>query len=272
MASMNKIELLEPRRLFNTADLSGSVLTILGNSQSNKITVGETNGAITVDFGGKPSGNSPFTGVKSIVIKGNDGNDTITVESTVASGINLNVSGGNGNDSITLDGGHGSVAGGAGADHIAIDDAVYDANGGLGKDTITAAGGANEILHGGDGADSIGVTGGGYDLVYGGSGGNTFDIVGGYDTVISGSGHDNVTADGGADALLFDMSGGDTVTGNVDSLLGADTIYTAGHHDSITEGPNDVTNPDGKTHPPKAAKLLAYLEALTDPSQLPPTI
>jgi Ca2+-binding RTX toxin-like protein len=269
--SMCKIEGLEGRRLLS-ATLVGSVLTVTGTAKADVIDVSGGSSGIDVSVNGAAPSGSPFTGVTSIIIQGGAGADSINIESTVPADISVDARGGIGNDTIVAGGGHGILRGGDGKDNLTANSVQYLLLGGAKADSLSADGGANDILHGGGGADTIHVSGGGFNVVDGGPGGNTIDIQGGTDTVISGSGHDSVTANDDADALLFDLSGGDTVVGNTDGLGGADSVYTANKDDILTLGPKDVENPNGITHPPHATKLLNYLASLTDPSQLPPVL
>ena len=261
-ASKFKVEALESRKLMSSVVLGANgVLHVLGTrGVNNTVVVSEGAGGVDVTVNGTLAKKAPFAGVKVVRVHGFDGNDSITVNSSVPATLKVVAFGGGGNDTINANGGHGIISGEAGADSLAADNAQYFLSGGPGGDTIIATGGAGDIIHGGGGSDVITVTGGGKNLIFGGSGGNAVNVSGGTDTVISGSGRDNVIADGGANALLFDLSGGDTVTGNTNSSAGSDTIFTGTGEDSITKGPNDVVNPGGVHHPRAFRKLVAFLE------------
>jgi Ca2+-binding RTX toxin-like protein len=81
-----------------------------------------------------------------IIIYGNDGNDTITVNPNIT--IDVAIYGGAGNDTITAGGGSAYIDGGIGNDVITGGAGRSVLVGGLGKDTLTG-GGADDILIGG---------------------------------------------------------------------------------------------------------------------------
>ena len=89
-----------------TASVVNGVLTILGDGASNVINVGGANGQISV------AGVGQFGGVRSITVDGGDGDDTITVNSSVNTPCLL--FGGYGNDRIMGGGGADQLFGGLG--------------------------------------------------------------------------------------------------------------------------------------------------------------
>ena len=109
---------------------------------SNGVTVGSYANALS----GKP--------VDRIIVTGGAGNDSITIDSTVTSAVVCELYGGDGNDTMT---------GGVNCSNIMI--------GGNGRDTMVG-GGLRDVMIGGNGADSIN-GGAGDDLVVAGS--TTFD-------------------------------------------------------------------------------------------------
>jgi hypothetical protein len=159
-----------------------------------------------------------FPAGADVVIRGGDGNDTITV----APGTNVHVTlvGGEGDDILTggsgsdtvlgLDGRDRVYSGGgndrvsAGADRDYVDGGSGDdiLSGGLGDDTVYGLSG-NDAISGGEGQDYLeGATGNdtidggsGNDIVSGGKGDDTLRGGGGDDTIYAGRGND--TSDGG---------------------------------------------------------------------------
>jgi Ca2+-binding RTX toxin-like protein len=106
--------------------------------------------------------------VNKVAISGGNGNDTITVDDTVLVGIQAN--GGNGHDSID---------GGGGNDTL---------SGGNGKDSLDGAGG-NDVLDGGNGADAL-AGGLGTDILRGGNGPDALDDADADTTFEGGNGPD----------------------------------------------------------------------------------
>src|SRR5205823_11146206 len=106
------IQLLEMRRLLSgTVSFANGVLTVSGSSINNVSSLSASGGGIVVKLDGVSS--APFTSVKSIIIKGNDGNDTVTVGGGI---IGCSISGGNGNDTLRGGAGNDTLDGGAGND------------------------------------------------------------------------------------------------------------------------------------------------------------
>lgn len=111
---------------------------------------------------------------------------------------NANITGGNGNDTITA---QGTINGGSGNDVITGKGSI---EGGVGNDTITATG--LSTIKGGDGNDTIS----GYGLIYGDS----------YDdsaSTYSGSGDDIITLTG--TATVVGGSGADTITTSTEGVV-----------------------------------------------------
>src|SRR4051794_26388794 len=59
------------------AFLVGGTLTVVGDSLANTITVTDNGTTVSVLDNGTPLGNSPFSGVTSVVVRGGGGDDTI---------------------------------------------------------------------------------------------------------------------------------------------------------------------------------------------------
>lgn len=121
-------------------------LIVVGSQVNDTITIAVSSGKFNVTINGQKQ-SYPVTNVVGIVVRGNDGNDTITLSSSVTIGGILD--GGQGDDTLT---------GSAGNDLLL---------GGEGDDKLFGFGG-RDVLIGGDGHDSL--TGGlGDDLLIGGA-------------------------------------------------------------------------------------------------------
>jgi Ca2+-binding RTX toxin-like protein len=175
-----------------TVTLSGSLLTITGDSAANSLTVGRTAaGAITLN--GTPVGGTATTAtVSDIVMDGGAGNDTLRLDETNGPMPRIKFLGGEGNDQLF---------GGSGADNLL---------GGPGADTLVGNGGDDNLV--GDA---------GNDKVIGGPGNDTVSLGDGSDqfTWNPGDGNDHVDGEAGTDTLLFNGSdAGETV--NVRPIAG----------------------------------------------------
>jgi Ca2+-binding RTX toxin-like protein len=149
-----------------------------------------------------------------ILIK--NGNDAISVQGdqpTLANTTEIDVFGGNGNDTISLD----NVAlptahlfGGNGDDTL---------TGGAGNDILDGASG-NDTLNGGDGNDSLD-GGAGNDTVVGGKGADTALLGAGNDTFVwnNGEGSDKVEGQAGFDTLVFN---GNNIQDSVETITISD--------------------------------------------------
>ncbi len=150
--------------LFSTGTSGNDVITLVRDSmRASRLYVIE-NGAVTV-----VSSHS----VRRVVLSGGGGNDTITVDGRAGVVIAPN---------ITLDGG-------AGADRLTGGTTGATLLGGMGNDTIIGGAGADYVL-GGDGNDAV----------------------------WGGSGDDQLYGDGGDD-LLYGQKGNDTLGGNGEDRL-----------------------------------------------------
>ena len=177
----------------------------------------------------------PLSGVSSVRINGNAGNDSLKVASldNLFTGLVILI-GGDGNDSLETTGAktvtpkRGNIpattkpintrlSGGNGNDKLI---------GGLGNDTLLGEAG-NDTLIGNNG----------HDLMSGGSGNDRLDGENGNDTLLGEAGNDTLDGEAGADLLL----GGD---GN-DKLNGGST--PAGQHDTVAGQAGDDTISDPKS-------------------------
>ena len=130
--------------LAETGDNRGNTITTSRNAAGQIFVNG---GAVSID-GGQPT----FANTKEIVVSGGNGDDTISLDNAALPPAQL--FGGNGNDVLT---------GGSGADQLF---------GGNGNDTLNGGDG-NDILDGGAGDDTV-VGGKGTDTAFLGAGNDTF--------------------------------------------------------------------------------------------------
>jgi uncharacterized secreted protein with C-terminal beta-propeller domain len=166
----------------------------------------------------------PAARVRSIIIYGGQGDDTITVH-TNGLKTRVIVFGGAGNDTITTGDGNDTLDGGAGNDTLdggAGNDKLY---GGAGDDTLDGGAG-NDKLYGGAGDDTLD-GGAGNDKLDGGAGNDTLDGGAGNDTLYGGAGDD----------ILIGGTGRDTLKGGAGSdrlygIKGTDRLRTD-KHDTI---------------------------------------
>ena len=215
---------------------SNHLLSVFGDNRDNTITASRdaagqifvNGGAVSID-GGQPT----VFNTDEIVVSGGNGNDTISLDNGALPPAQL--FGGNGDDVLT---------GGAGADQLF---------GGNGNDTLNGGDG-NDILNGGAGDDAV-VGGKGSDVAFLGAGNDTFiwNPGDGSDTVEGQAGFDTLLFKGndaaeqmsisanGSRATLFRVQGNVTMDLNsveriqLDAFGGADTITV-----------NDMTGTDVK--------------------------
>src|SRR4029077_188303 len=106
---------------------------------------------LVITANGATVAGSPFNGVSRITVNGLDGDDRIDAS---AISIPVNLSGGNGNDTLTGGGGNDNISGGAGNDAINGGAGIDILRGDDGADTITASDGiADSLVDGGAGND-----------------------------------------------------------------------------------------------------------------------
>lgn len=178
------VEVLEGKQLQTqgiSAALSNGVLAIVGSQQADSITVQPLSGgqqlAVIVQNDDVPQFYSfAVSQVQSIVIAGNNGDDTIMNLTNIPS----NIQGGNGNDYIQA----GTTLG------VGGNDVIF---GGNGDDIIFDTGGTN-TLTGDNGDDNI--WGFGTDVILGGNGSDTIYNIVGAGTIVGGQGNDRVITNG----------------------------------------------------------------------------
>jgi Ca2+-binding RTX toxin-like protein len=217
------IDELENRRLFSVSVTEGypGFYEISSDDSGDVIAVSISQGDHTLTLN-----DTTYSDVAYLCVQGNGGDDQISVLSTDGSGdIAAGISGGDGDDSITLnfDGG---VWGGEGNDTIALSDSFYGVAMGEGGDDVMNISGAcvSAEVRGGDGNDLIDCSASQLGLVIRGEAGD--------DTIYGSAYDDQIYGDDGADVLV----GG----------AGNDTFYVRdGGNDTIDGGDgNDIGRVD----------------------------
>ena len=203
-------------------------------------------------------------------IYGYDGDDSITAgdgadlvygglgNDTVFGGDgNDSLFGGDGDDSLTGGAGHDSLEGGAGNDTLISGDDESTLIGGLGNDQLIGGSGF-DILGGGDGDD----------LLDGGADNDVLDGGAGLDTLYGGTGDDLLLGEAGNDSL-FGGDGDDIVDGGdgADILYGgagADTFFGGADQDTIFGDIGDVVYGGNAGVDEDVLDLTAWGKALTN--------
>ncbi|MFO1006479.1 MAG: cadherin domain-containing protein, partial [Planctomycetaceae bacterium] len=228
-------------------------LTVYGTSRNDTITIRSSSGFIRIDANGSQSLTTiPASSTPQINVNGGDGNDTITIDSSVNATIPTFLYGEGGNDTLTgglgsdrLFGGIGndllngkagadSLNGEDGDDSLMIDNLDTSVIGGIGNDKVTVSGATGPI--------SLNLTTSQIETVSASTSifNNLFDATGatwsvnitggsGNDTLIGGDLNDTLTGGAGNDSLSGG-SGNDTLTGG----LGADAFDGGEGNDSLT--------------------------------------
>ncbi|MFD3509308.1 M91 family zinc metallopeptidase [Nocardia sp. NPDC058666] len=180
---------------------------------------------------------------KSITIKSDAGDDTITVARGTKVGVKIE--GGDGKDTILGGAGNDTISGGNGDDTILASDGENIIEGGDGDDSLVGGTG-RDYINGSKGRDQLS-GGDGDDVIYGGDGddrisgnrGNDYlegskgnDVVGGDDgnDILSGGIGDDTLSGGAGDDKVYGGHGKDTVG---DGLGGADTFYVQTAEDVV---------------------------------------
>lgn len=122
--------------------LSGGDLYVSGTAGNDTIQVNKVGGGYQVKINGTTYGTGTPTG--KVKVFGQDGNDAITVGSTIS--LPAELSGGAGNDTLIGANGNDSLDGGGGNDSL---------TGGNGNDTLVGGDGASDTLVGGNGDDTL---------------------------------------------------------------------------------------------------------------------
>ena len=222
------IETLEERRLFSVTVTQGftGYFTIQGTPAADNIDVSVNRSAGTFTVEGVT-----YAGVQHLNVIGGDGNDMIRVAGTGSGSLSASISGGAGNDSISLnfDGG---IWGGDGNDNITLYDAFRgQVLGEAGSDNIMVIGNCiDTTIDGGTGDDGIDASHNNYGVVADGGPGDDAIIGSEFDDELyGGEGDDSIFGDGGNDAIYVQDSGGtdcvwggngyDTMYGNMNDII-----------------------------------------------------
>jgi hypothetical protein len=171
-------EQLEDRRLLSVSLDAEALLTVIGTSGNDRITVSldrQRPARLNVDFNGKTTS---FAAAKvgEIRVEGRAGDDHITIDDTFHPlEIDAVLLGGRGNDRLTGAGGDDTLEGSWGNDLLQGREGNDRLDGGAGNDRLMGGVGYDAIW-GGDGDDRI-TTGknGRWDLAYGGDGDDDID-------------------------------------------------------------------------------------------------
>lgn len=204
--------------------LDGSSLIVQGDSRANDIHVGFNGGWVVSDSGavvaGEGCGKASATSVSCptavptglLVITGGNGNDSITVEDSVPASVQVRANGNAGSD--TLVGGPGNDVLEAGENYNSPDD---------GNDTLIGNGG-EDVLYADPGADQL--SGGpGNDLLVSSVAvcqGHSYDGGPGEDTVSYGRSNANLTVELGGTGGPSGCATPDHILGDNESLEGSD--------------------------------------------------
>ncbi len=246
------------------AGLSGGTLTFTGGTENNSVSLSISASEYTfTDFGASsvtagagcatsngPAGPLPIinctrTGVTTIVIRTNGGDDTaqVALANVVPAGVALTVELGDGNDSWAGHNGVDNVLGGSGNDSIDVRDGADVVHGNGGRDTVTGGNGDDQLFGdagtdhlSGNGDDDTIDGGDGIDEVRGGPGDDNVRGGTGNDTIGGGLGADRVKGDDGND-LLFDDDRPlqDTPFQSPDVLVGGTGVDTADYSYRLSE-------------------------------------
>ncbi len=248
---------------FGQADVRNGVLRINGTNRDDVYSVFRVGNEILFANG---SSLQRFTGITSIVVDGQAGNDRLVLGSSLNVGASIygrsgndtiigtprrdDLRGGTGNDLIiSLDGGD-MLFGDHGDDDLQSGINTDTLIGGDGRDRLTGGAG-NDLVFGGFGNDVLFGVGGvdrlngedGDDLIYGGPGNDIMKGGNGKDTLSAHQGNDTVEGGTGNDKL-FGGEDNDTIRGNEghDELLGFsgnDRLYGGDGNDKLFGGDDE---------------------------------
>ncbi len=219
----------------------GNMVVINTGAGDDKVNVSQRkDGTLDVDVNGQKYHITLGPG-QELGVRSGAGNDVITAAANVK--VNMDVYGGDGNDTITTGQGKDRVDGGAGDDIIKTGAGRDDVFGGAGNDTIDAGSG-HDVVYGGDGNDTL-RGGKGRDYLEGGAGNDVLEGGSGNDVLSGGLGDDTLRGDVGNDRV-YTGAGKDTV----DNKSGTDVVYGQTADDTITAAKgakNDTKNVDMST-------------------------
>ncbi|HEX8521347.1 MAG TPA: hypothetical protein VF669_03760 [Tepidisphaeraceae bacterium] len=171
----------------------------------------------------------PAAKVKLLTVLPSSGGDVITVSFRMRS----NISGGTGNDTITLLGGDATINAGTGNDKILCDDGNHTIDLGAGDDRIETGVGRDRII-GGLGTKRI-ITGPGSDTIETGNGNDYIRTSSGADKIYCGDGNDTVYAGDGNDRVQdYTDPSTNELTPTVQNAKGRKHYYGEGGNDTIS--------------------------------------
>jgi hypothetical protein len=184
----------------------------------------------------------PISAVRSILVSGGFGNDSISIDRPASIPVKIQDDGGD--NCIDADEGQELVITGAGNDHIDLGDGLFQIDAGDGNNEIEVGNGSGQVTAG-SGFDEI-ETGAGNHVIRVGDGGSKIDIDGdGDNLIVAGDGDNRIeTKDGNQD--ITTGAGNDyiyTKNGNisVNAGNGNNTIYAGdGFHHIVTGAGRDI--------------------------------
>lgn len=215
-----------------TADQFGDKVVINTGAGNDTVNVSERkDGTLDVDVNGQKYHVTLAPG-QELGVRTGDGNDVIQAANVK---VNMDVYGGDGNDTITTGKGNDRIDGGLGNDTINSGAGRDDVFGNAGNDVIDAGSG-HDVVYGGDGNDTL-RGGKGRDTLEGGAGNDVLEGGTGNDVLSGGLGDDTIRGDRGND-VVYTGAGKDTV----DNRSGKDVVYGQSADDTITATGKGVTN------------------------------
>ncbi|HEX3357670.1 MAG TPA: C2 family cysteine protease [Tepidisphaeraceae bacterium] len=264
-ASSFELQNLESRTMMTAVGLgvkfAGGLLTVTGTTSADHINISHVGNSWTIANGTAWTVTKTLK-VTKLSVNGGNGDDSITIDSSVTCPATL--LGGAGNDTIVSnDTNSTSMNGGAGNDSLTSGANADTLNGDIGDDTLVGGAGA-DLLIGGAGNDSLSGNDGN-DVIQGGLGNNTLSGGAGTD-ILNFTDHtakQGVTIDltvgtatmtGESDTIASDFEklcagqGNDSINGSagddyINGEAGNDTINGLGGNDQIWDGAgNDVVN------------------------------
>ncbi|QOV88299.1 calcium-binding protein [Humisphaera borealis] len=226
------VERLEQRQLLTTSLSAAGVLTVNGTALADAVTVNVVSGLVQVKEGGVVKGNFTPALVKSIIINGLAGNDSLQVFDAVTAPATLN--GGDGDDFLRGGGGKDVLNGGNNNDVLdgGLKGDVFNGNAGIDfADYSARTTAVNVSLDGvaNDGNPSLLENDNvmpDVENIRGGSAGDTLAGSALANILIGNGGNDTLRGGGGRD-VLFGGNGTDTLNGDADDdlLIGSRTTY-----------------------------------------------